>query len=214
MIDVAKASEAVSRPGIDPRMFVDLAIVTHVLVDADGCHYDLTTIGGINETAALSPPYGGNGYGLYLPIFVDEFVTLAVPDGKFNAGARVVGATWDPGTPPPQEAIDNPDDVALVVRPGQTIRIIVSGGGNAVIEARDDGKVKIGSEDADSPALNAIDGADFIRALQAAIATPPVTGSGTEALVNLLTQLQGLPVTAGSHAGSAWPVGATKVDIK
>lgn len=214
MVDVAKMSEGLSRPGIDPRMFVDLAIVTHVLVDDGGCHYDVTTIGGMNETVALSPPYGGSRYGFYFPVFVDQMATLVVPDGKFNAGARMVGATWDPGTPPPQEAVDHPDDVALVVQPGQTVRIIVSGGGNAVIEARDGGKVKVGSEDADSPALNGIDGADFVAALQAALLVPPVTGTGQEFGANLLAQLQSLPPTTVAHSGAAWPVGASKVDVK
>jgi len=48
------------------------------------------------------------------------------------------------------------------VRPGQTIRIVVSGGGNAVIEARDGGKVLLGGEDANDPVMRKSDVAAFI----------------------------------------------------
>jgi hypothetical protein len=211
-IDVARAAEALSRPGIDPRTHVDLGVITHVVVDAGGCHCDVRTIAGIPETVALSPPYGGHGFGLYMPVAVDEFVAIAIPDGKYNAGGRIVGRTWDPGTPPPKEAIDNPDDVCLVVRPGQTLRIVVSGGGSAVIEARDGGRVKLGDETATSAAMNTIDGTDLIAALQAAAATAPSTG--LQALTAVIAALGSLPVTAGAHAGLAWPVGADKVDIE
>ena len=210
--DVAKASEAVSRPGIDPRMFVDLAIVTARRIDSGGCHYDVTTIGGIDETVALSPPYGGKEYGLYLPVNVDHMVTLAVPDGKYNAGARVIGATWDTAEPPPQEVIENPDDVALVVKPGQTVRVIVSGGGNVVIDARDGGTVSIGGENLTTRALNVVDGSDFMRALNAAFLMPASTPN--DALGNLIAQLESLPPTTGEHLGIGWPVGAEKVFVK
>ena len=209
--DVAKISKAIERPGIDPRKFVDLAIVTTVAVDSNGVHADVLTSEGQPETAALVTPYGGPGYGFYGPIDLDDAVLLAVPDGKYNAGARVVGRVWDAGSPPPAEVGAHPDDVALVVKPGQTIRVVVSGGGNAVIEARDGGKLLLGAESASDPALGTIDGSDFMAALAAAIATAPTTGA--QALVALQTALQGLPPAAGSHAGHPWPVGAQRVRI-
>ena len=212
MIDVAKIAEGIGRPGIDPRKFVELAVVTAVRVDDLGVHCDVETISGIPETVEYSPPYGGGGYGFHSPIAEGDWVVLAVPDGKFNAGARIIGRTWDPGYPPPSEVVDNPDDVCLVVRPGQTIRIIVSGGGNAVIEARDDGKVALGNEDASDPALTGADGRDFLAALAQAIATAPTTG--VQALTALLSALQSLPPTTLTHSGKLWPVGAERVLVK
>lgn len=160
--DVAKIAAALERPGIDPRKFVELAIVTTVAVADDGVHCDVTTVEGLHETAALTTPYGGPGYGFYAPIQLDDFVLLAVPDGKFNAGARVIGRIWDPGSPPPAEVADHPEDVALVVRPGQTIRIVVSGGGNVVLTARDGGKILAGGDDADDPVMRRSDVKAFI----------------------------------------------------
>jgi hypothetical protein len=153
MSDIAKIAAALERPGIDPRKFVDLGVVTAVAVGADGVHADIETINNLPETVSLAPPYSGSGFGLYLPLDVDDLVVLAVPDGMFNAGGRIVGRTWDAGTPPPPEVVDHPEDVALVVKPGQTIRIVVSGGGNVVVEARDDGQVRLGAEDATQKAL-------------------------------------------------------------
>lgn len=179
--DVAKISEAISRPGIDPRKFVDLAVVTTVAVAGDGVHADVTTVDGMHETAALTTPYGGAGYGFYAPIQLDDFVLLAVPDGKYNAGARIIGRIWDPGSPPPAEVTAHPEDVALVVRPGQTIRIVVSGGGDIVLTARDGGKILAGDDDADDPVMRKSDVAAFIANYYAShthVVAGVQTGSG------------------------------------
>lgn len=160
--DVAKIAAALERPGIDPRKFVELAIVTAVAVDASGVHCDVITADGMHETVALAPPYGGPGYGFYGPIQLDDAVLIAVPDGKFNAGGRLIARIWDPGAPPPAEVTAHPEDVAIVVRPGQTIRIVVSGGGNVVLDARDGGEVKAGGDDATDPVMRKSDVAAFI----------------------------------------------------
>lgn len=152
-LDTARMGEAFARPGSDPRTWTTLAIVTAVNVTAEGVYVDITTIAGIEETASVVSAYGGPGFGLYCPVAVDDWVLVEVPEGDWNAGARVVAQVWDAGTPPPQEAIDNPRDVALVIEPGQSIRIIVSGGGNAVIEARDGGRVQLGAEGASEAVL-------------------------------------------------------------
>lgn len=160
--DVAKIAKALERPGIDPRKFVELAVVTTVAVDANGVHADVLTAEGLPETVALAPPYGGPGYGFYGPLDPDDAILIAMPDGKFNAGGRIIGRIWDPGSPPPAEVAAHPEDVAIVVKPGQTIRVVVSGGGNAVIEARDGGHVLLGAEDASDPVMRKSDVAAFI----------------------------------------------------
>ncbi len=216
--DVAKIGKALERPGIDPRKFVELAVITAVAVDGNGVHADVLTAEGLPETVALAPPYAGPGYGFYGPLELDDAVLIAMPDGKYNAGGRIVGKLWDEGSPPPAEVADHPDDVALVVKPGQTIRIVVSGGGNAVIEARDGGTVLVGGEDASDPPLGRSDGIDLLAAITAALATAPTTGA--QALAALLSALQNIPAplvpTAGAnpeHVGQQWPVGAGRVRI-
>lgn len=157
-IDPAKGAAAFSRPGIDPRKFVDLGVVTAVDVTSAGVHVDVVTFEGLSETAAVSQPYAGPGYGLHLPVDLDRPVVLAVPDGRWNAGARVVGSFWDAGDPPPSDVIEHREDVVLVVKPGQALRLIVSKGASVVIEARDGGKVLFGGEDADDPVMRKSDG--------------------------------------------------------
>lgn len=147
--DVARAAEALSRPGIDPRTWCTLAVVTSVHTSTRGVYCGITTMAGIVETAQLAPPYSGSGYGFYTPVEVGDVVTVFVPEGDWAAGARVLGQNWDAGTPAPPELEDHPEDVALIVKPGRTVRIITSGGGDVVIEARGSGKVKLGSEGAD-----------------------------------------------------------------
>jgi hypothetical protein len=212
MTDVAKIAAALERPGIDPRKFVELAVITAVAVDGQGVHADVITADGLHETVALAPPYGGAGYGFYGPLQLDDAVLIAMPDGKHNAGGRIIGRIWDPGSPPPAEVSAHPEDVAIVVRPGQTIRIRVSGGGNAVIDASDGGHVLLGDDGADDPALGSSDGQDFMLALAAAIGSSSGNPPGAAALSALANALQSLP--PGPHAGKKWPVGADLVRIK
>lgn len=200
--DIAKIAEAISRPGIDPRKHVELGVVVASSVSADGAIYDVVTADGSHETVALSPVYGGPGYGLYAPVELDDTVLIAVPYGAPNAGGRIVGRLWDPGAAPPQDAIDNQDDLVIVVKPGRKIRIVVSGGGDAVIEARDGGHVLLGGEDASDAVQIRADGTTFLNALTAAIGTSPTTG--VQALTALRTQLQNV----------GWPVGADRVRAK
>lgn len=213
MTDVAKASQALSRPGIDPRKFVDIGIVSAIAVGEDGVHADITTFEGQEETVALSPPYAGAGYGLHLPIDLDHAVIVAVPDGKWNAGGRVIGATWDRGSPPPTEITDNPDDVVLVVKPGQSLRIFVRGGGDVVINCEgggdveisaSGGKVRAGAGGIESPPMKVTDGNNFMTALAAAITTLTPAPVSQAALTALQAALQLI----------SWPTGATSVTVR
>jgi hypothetical protein len=212
-IDRMKAGQAVSHPGIDPRDFVRLAIVTAVSVDADGHYADVVTIPDrMEETVSISPPYGGNGYGFYMPVDLDEQVVIALPAGEFNAGGRVIGGTWDPAYRPPTEAIENRDDVVLVVKPGQSCRIIVKGGGNVHIDAQDGGVVLVrgdaqGLASVDAPVQTMEDGNLLLNAIVAAAATIAVGNpQGAAALLALRDSLQALDwprcsTVLSAHAG-------------
>lgn len=144
MTDVARHSEAVSRPGIDPRTWSTLAIVTAVNVTATGVFCDITTITGIEETATYCPPYAGPSYGLHLPMIANgDFVLVEFPEGDFSAGGRITGRTWDGGHPVPDAVVQNPNDVVLVVQPDQWLRLLVSG----------QGKIQMGGVDATNQAI-------------------------------------------------------------
>lgn len=150
--DTNRMAEALSRPGIDPRTWKSLAIVTVVHVDPGHGHFvDVTLLPlGQPGTARVGSQYAGNGFGSYFPIAVDDEVVVGLPDGDPMAGMVVLARLWCAADPPPAEAAANPGDVLLVkAAPGATTRVIVSGGGDVVVEARDGGKVLLGAEAAD-----------------------------------------------------------------
>lgn len=145
--DMLRIGAAIERPGIDPRTWTTLAMVTAIDVTAKGVYCDFTTLLGIEDTAAYAPIYGGAGYGLYLPLRVEDWVLVAVPEGDWNAGARIIARVWDEGDPPPDVVAAHPQDLALVVYPGSAIRIITNNG-PIVLEANGSGLVKLGDEGA------------------------------------------------------------------
>lgn len=181
MSDVAKISEGLSRPRIDPRKFVDVGIVDAVNVSEAGVNADVTTMEGVPETAAYSPPYAGPGYGLHLPMDIDDAVVMVTPDGVSNAGLRIVGRTWDAGSPAPADVVDNPEDVVLVVKPGQSVRLIVTGGGHVVLEPRDGGKIKHGGDDADDPLIRKVADLELVVAKLNAVITSYIAHVHTSA---------------------------------
>jgi len=158
-IDVARLSRAVQRPGIDPRTWVTMATVTSDPVvedvddtsDAGGVFVNVTLMPSGTETTAFLPAqYAGDGFGFYLPVAIDDTVIVVVPDGDPNNGCVITSVMWDPSAPPPQDAIDHPADVAMIIRPDKTARMKVSGGGNLVL-ACEDGKVLLGDETGTKP---------------------------------------------------------------
>src|SRR5580698_7077361 len=125
--DVRRMGAALAGPGMDTRTWGTLAIVRAVNVTAAGVYFDVTTIEGVDETAVFAPRYGGSGYGEHLPVEVGAMVVIHVPEGDFGAGARVVGIVEDAGDAPSQDAIDNPADIVITVKPEQNYRLIVQG---------------------------------------------------------------------------------------
>lgn len=140
-MDVGRLAQAVSRPGIDPRIWSSLAIVTAVNVDPE--HGPLVDVQMIPTnslgTARVGAEYAGNGFGVYAPIVVDDEVVVEAPSGDPAEGLVVMRRLWSAADPPPVEAVDYPEDLLIHVQDGKTIRIVVSGGG----------KVLVGGPDAD-----------------------------------------------------------------
>lgn len=166
--DMGRISAAVSRPGIDPRVWVSLAVVTAVKVDpVHGILVDVLLLPSrVPETARVASVYAGPGFGLYFPIDVDDEVIVEAPEGNLDAGLVVTPRLWGEGTgAPPADAATSPTDLILLVKPDATLRIATLGHGNIVIHPRGDGKLKLGGESGlrdasgvgDHIALNMID---------------------------------------------------------
>lgn len=146
--DVQRMSKAFERPGIDTRVWAWRAIVTKIVIDRDhGVLLDVTLLPDeIEETAKLAPMYAGAGFGFYLPVRLDDEVVVISPMGSPDHGLEAYPRVWDGADPPPQDVVDNPEDVLLHIRPGKNLRIVTEGEGKVVIDARGDGVVELGDE--------------------------------------------------------------------
>jgi hypothetical protein len=142
-IDIQRISMAVERPGIDPRVWCSLAIVTDFHVDPDvGPLADVELIPDETpHTARLGTLYSGNGFGFYAPVEVDDEVLVVAPSGHPDNGLVIVARMHSASDPPPAQASSNPSDVLLHVEADNDLRIVVTG----------DGTVRIGSPSAAEP---------------------------------------------------------------
>lgn len=150
-IDVARLSNAVARPGIDPRIWVSYGTLLSdpYIEDKDGRQdviVDVMLLPSMQEeTARVGAIYAGNGFGFYCPLHKEDEVLVLAPSGDPDEGLVIAQRLWSPADPPPTELKDHPEDVTLIVEPEKNLRITVKGEGNVVLSA-EAGKIKLGSE--------------------------------------------------------------------
>lgn len=149
-VDTSRLGKALARPGMDTRTWVSLAIIKSVHVDAaEGVFCDVLLMPARRQvTARLGTGYAGNGFGFYTPVTVDDEVLVEAPNGDPDQGLVVTQRLHSASDPPPQDVVDNPEDVLLHIQAGKSIRIVTEGEGDVIIDARGSGVVKLGDEDA------------------------------------------------------------------
>lgn len=156
---------AMRGPNADTRVWLTLARITDLAFDPDhGVFADVVFLpDGTEETARVSVPYAGGGWGAYWPLRVDDVVLVGLPNGLPDAGPIVIARMWDAADKPPAELAGendpntntpNPDEGPyLRVQPDKTVRVrtsgtgginlIVEGDGPVSIEARGSGKITV-----------------------------------------------------------------------
>lgn len=133
-LDVGRLANAVSRPGIDPRNWFSFAAVTAIGMDTEGLFANVLLLPtGSSYTARVAGPYAGPNFGWNFPLDVNDEVVVAAPDGDPLHGLVVVARLNSASDPMPQDALDNPNDIVLVVKPDQSFRVNVSGTGQAYL---------------------------------------------------------------------------------
>jgi hypothetical protein len=139
IIDTNRLGRALARPGMDTRTWVSLAVVTAVVIDpAEGVFADVLLMpSNVKTTCRVAQEYAGDGFGFYTPVLVDDEVLVEAPNGNPDNGLILTRRLYSKSDPPPEEAVDNPDDVLMVIRKGKTMRILVDGGGQVEIRSRD-----------------------------------------------------------------------------
>lgn len=214
-IDVARLSTAVSRPGIDPRVWVSYAVLTSepYIESVEGQQDVVVDIKlmpmGEEETARVGAIYAGNGFGLYTPLHIDDEVLVVAPSGDPDEGLVVMQRLWSPADPPPQAVYDNPEDVTLVVQEGKNLRLKMLGAGTAYITA-EDGKVVLGSESADKGVARLDDTTANGTLSLTATAVPPVPPAPPGVVLTLSYLPPGavVPLTSSVTLAVATLVGA------
>jgi hypothetical protein len=144
-IDLGRLASAVSRPGIDPRVWVSYGVLTsEPVIDTDATDNSagvfvevLLMPSGMTETARVGAMYAGNGFGFYAPLHKDDEVLVCAPSGDPDEGLVVTQRLWSPADPPPAAIATYPTDVTLVVEKDKALRLNVSGGGKVYIGAND-----------------------------------------------------------------------------
>lgn len=115
-------------------------------------------------------------------------------------------------------------EYVITHKSGSTIHLDDSG--NVIVVPSGTAHVLLGDEASTTPALNTVDGTDFLAALgfaiaqAASLAPPPVAAAAIATLTTLQSALQTLPIlnptsppqVAPAHVGHQWPVGADKVN--
>ena len=142
-IDIQRISAAVERPGIDPRVWCSLAIVTDFHVDPDvGPLADVELIPDETpHTARLGTLYAGNGFGIYAPVAVNDEVLVVAPSGHPDNGLVIVSRMHSASDPPPASSVSDPSDVLMHIEKDNDLRLVVSGSGT----------IRIGTPDAAEP---------------------------------------------------------------
>ena len=148
-MDTGRMGQAVSRPGIDPRAWVSLAVALgDSKVDPKyGVFVNVQLVPtGEKYTAIVASDYAGKGFGLYTPILANDDLVVVIPLGDPRLGVTVVKRLWTAADTPPAEAVLDPTEVMLVVEPNKNLRLKVTGTGNVEIDSDAVITVKAGAD--------------------------------------------------------------------
>ena len=209
-IDMGLLSEGLSRPGIDPRIWVSYGVLQSepYIETIEGRQDILVDVmlmpSGAEETARVGAIYAGNGFGLYAPLHMDDEVLVLAPSGDPDEGLVIAQRLWSPADPPPAAVSEHPEDVTLVVETGKNLRLNVLGQGNIILQV-DTGKIYLGAPEGTEPAAKGSTLKGYLESVVSAFGThvhtsaaagspttPPLAGlpAPTDALLATTTEVK------------------------
>lgn len=168
VIDARRIAALSRGPGMDTRYNLVLAAVDAIVVDPEeGVFLDITLFPNEEpETAIMGVPYAGNGFGFYFPLYEEDVVLVAIPDGDTNSGPIVIARMWCKADPPPTEVKTTipvsqaagmytpSDDVVLRVKSAGKFKTFTAGGGTTEITIEGAGKFILQTESGDVELLS------------------------------------------------------------
>ena len=142
IIDMSRLSAAVSRPGIDPRIWCSLAFAlgeSH-LDEKHGDFVDVQILPSeLEVTVRVPQSYAGNAFGVNEGrIHKDDELIVLFPDGDPAVGGVVVARLWSQSDPPAKDAIDNPKDCSRTLEKDLSERLRLSGTGQWIANGEDE----------------------------------------------------------------------------
>lgn len=157
-IDTGRLAAAASRPGIDPRVWVCLAVVVEQVTDPDeGVFVDVKLIpSGDPETVYLGTGYAGGSFGEYSPVREGDTVMVAFPMGDPAYGGVLISRFNDASDPP--HADFTGQQRVVRAEPGQNMKLVVSSGAVLQIIVEDGATIQIGDETVQPGAQGALNG--------------------------------------------------------
>jgi hypothetical protein len=146
-VDSSALSAIASRPGVDTRVWLSLAIVKEIGFDAEhGNFVDVAMIpDGTAETCLLGTPYAGAQFGDHCPLEVDDVVLMAVPMGDPAQGPIIICRAHNKADPP--HADFEGSNRVIRAKAGSNIKLVVSEGATVQIYAESGSTVRIGHSD-------------------------------------------------------------------
>ena len=136
-VDTQRLGASIARPGIDTRVWISLAFARgESMVDAaNGVFVDVTCVPhGEQYTARVASNYAGTGFGAYAKIHANDALLVAAPEGDPGHGLVVLSRFWSSIDTPPQDSVDNPDDIVLTVEADKNVRIKLQGSGQVFLD--------------------------------------------------------------------------------
>lgn len=138
-IDMGRLSAAVSRPGIDPRVWCSYAYaMSDSVIDADHGHFvDVKLLPTkLQVTVRVPQQYAGGGFGNhYGVIHKDDELVVLFPDGDPASGGFAVMRAWNAADKPPELWNANPSDVGCVIEQDLNYRVLLTGTGEFLVES-------------------------------------------------------------------------------
>lgn len=133
MRDVAKS---LSYPGIDPREWIKLGLVTDVSVTDEGVFLEVEVQPeGWACRAKLLSIFAGAGWGAYYPVQVGDQTVVIFPDGHPQGQCLALGTLHTSEDAVSSEAQGDSETVWIVTRSGQDVRVKAAGNGNVWVES-------------------------------------------------------------------------------
>lgn len=150
--DTHALASAVSKPGIDPRTWVTLAVVggEQGFDPENGVFVDVELMpDGVPEVAFLPGDYSGGSAGTYFPVHQGDVVLCCVVQGDTANGVFIIKKLWSPTELPPGDIASSSDptepttNAVIRVEDGATLRIIAKEGASINLECAGSGKINI-----------------------------------------------------------------------